>query len=62
MEVDVNEHRASELRELSASELDDVTGGFAALWNVTWMGGFFDVAKDAVIYATSVMENWLAGK
>jgi bacteriocin-like protein len=52
----------SEFCELSAAELDHVSGGFGALWNVTWMGGFFDVAKDAVIYAVSVAEDWPAGK
>jgi hypothetical protein len=48
--------------ELSAAELDHMSGGFGALWNVTWMGNFFDVAKDAVIYAVSVAEDWPAGK
>jgi bacteriocin-like protein len=52
----------SEFCELSAAELDHVSGGFGALWNVTWMGNFFDVAKDAVIYAVSVAEDWPAGK
>jgi hypothetical protein len=54
----MNEHETGEIRELSASELDYVSGGFGALWAVTWMGGFFDVAKDAVIYAVSVSEDW----
>jgi hypothetical protein len=48
--------------ELTAAELDHMSGGFGALWNVTWMGNFFDVAKDAVIYAVSVAEDWPAGK
>jgi hypothetical protein len=51
-------HETSDIRELSATELDCVSGGFGALWAVTWMGGFFDVAKDAVIYAVSVSEDW----
>jgi hypothetical protein len=51
-------HDATETRELTGHELDQVTGAFGALWNVTWMGGFFDVAKDAVIYAVSVSEDW----
>jgi hypothetical protein len=55
-------HETNESRELNATELDHVCGGFGALWNVTWMGGFFDVAKDAVIYAVSVAEDWPAGK
>ena len=58
----MNANETTEIRELNASELDEVTGGFGALWAVTWMGGFFDVAKDAVIYAVSVAEDWPAGK
>jgi hypothetical protein len=34
-------HETNESRELNATELDHVCGGFGALWNVTWMGGFF---------------------
>ena len=54
----MNVHETSEIRELATNELDCVSGGFGALWAVTWMGGFFDVAKDAVIYAVSVAEDW----
>jgi hypothetical protein len=39
----MNLHEASEIRELTSDEMDHVSGGFGALWNVTWMGGFFDV-------------------
>ena len=54
----MNVHATSEIRELTGTEVDHVCGGFGVLMNVTWMGGFFDVAKDAVIYAVSVAEKW----
>jgi bacteriocin-like protein len=54
----MNAFEDTEIRELSTNELDCVSGGFGALWAVTWMGGFFDVAKDAYIYAVSVSEDW----
>ena len=44
----MNAHDTSEIRELAATELDQVSGGFGALFAVTWMGCFFDAAKDAV--------------
>ena len=58
----MNENETTELRELNAAELDSVCGGFSALWNATWMGAWFDVAKDAYIYVVSVAEDWPAGK
>jgi hypothetical protein len=51
-------HKIDEIRELDATELEHVSGGFGALMAVTWMGCFFDAAKDAVIYAVSVSEDW----
>jgi bacteriocin-like protein len=31
----MNLHEASEIHELTSDELDHVSGGFGALWNVT---------------------------
>jgi hypothetical protein len=53
----MNVQETNEMRELSANEVDHVSGGLGALMNVTWMGGFFDLAKDAYIYAVSVAED-----
>jgi hypothetical protein len=55
-DLTMNAHDTREIRDLAATELDQVAGGFGALFAVTWMGCFFDVAKDAVIYAVS--EDW----
>jgi hypothetical protein len=54
----VTEHQTTEIRELSSTDLDHVAGGFGALMAVTWMGAWFDVAKDAYIYAVSVSDDW----
>lgn len=54
----MNAQDTSEIRELAATELGQVSGGFGVLFAVTWMGCFFDAAKDAVIYAVSVSEDW----
>jgi hypothetical protein len=54
----MNVHETNEMRELSATELEHVAGGFGALMAVTWMGDWFDIAKDAYIYAVSVSEDW----
>jgi hypothetical protein len=54
----MNVYETSEIRELIVSEQDQVSGGFGALMAVTWMGCFFDAAKDAFIYSASVSEHW----
>ena len=44
------------IRELSADELDQVSGGFGPWLVLTFAGGFYEVAKHAVISAVSVMD------
>ena len=53
----MNVYETSEIRELIVSEQDQVSGGFGALMAVTWMGCFFDAAKDAFIYSASAQQT-----
>ena len=52
----MNVRETTAIRELSADDLDQVSGGFGPWLALTFAGGFYEVAKHAVISAVSVMD------